>query len=73
MLYKMVITTVEHIRADSIWVSKLTEATQEEFEDTKNKFKQMLPNMTYLEIDDVILPGDFIRHHCYIKFVCISK
>jgi hypothetical protein len=44
------------------------EITEKEFEEMKDYIKNHLSSITYLELNNTILPGDFIRNNCVIIF-----
>jgi hypothetical protein len=60
---------IQHVQSGKTWLNPPTEMTAKELEEAKEAIKQAIGELTYIEVDDDILPGDFIRQQCTLRFI----
>lgn len=65
MKVKMVIM---HVQSGKCWVGEQSEVSEKDLEEVKTSIKENLSSLTYIDVDGDIIPGEFIRQHCVIKF-----
>ncbi len=63
---------VEYVQTKHRWCGEVMEVTEAEFEEAKDAIKQNIKNLTYVELGDAIIPADFIRNQCVIRFVVLN-
>lgn len=54
---------------NKVWLNPPTEMTQAEVDEATEAIKEAIGELTYIEVDGDILPGDFIRQHCVLRFI----
>lgn len=65
-MYKMVVINV---MTNQQWSSESQIVSDNELDEMKTIIKDNMKNLNYLEIGNIILPGDFVRNNCIISFV----
>ena len=60
---------VTHVQSGIKWVGEESELTQEELDEAIDICKSNLKAVTSMQLGNAILPGDFIRNHCVIRFL----
>jgi len=60
---------LRHIQTGHTWLGENVESTQEEFDELDAAIKTSISALTYLELNGDIIPGDFIRQHCSLRFI----
>lgn len=60
---------VMHVESGKQWSTGYTEVTTDKLGELKEFIKSNLSSLGYLEIDGDILPGDFVRNHCILRFL----
>lgn len=65
MKYQIIIT---HVNYGTIAESEWREGAVGELDEVKDMIKHNLNEMEYLEIRDVIIPGELFRSSCVISF-----
>jgi hypothetical protein len=63
---------IEHVQSGRKWIGEASDFTSEELEEAKQAIKENIKHITYVELGTDILPGDFIRNYCVIRFVDIG-
>lgn len=64
---------VTHVQSGSSWVGEESELTQEELDAAMEVVKHNLKGINSMQLGNAILPGDFIRNHCVIRFLVDGK
>jgi hypothetical protein len=59
---------IRHIVTGEFWVGERVELTDLQAEEAKTAIKDNIDKLSFIELNDTILPGDFIRNHCIIRF-----
>lgn len=60
---------VVHVQTGRVWLTEAGDATQAEIDEMSAAIKETIAQLTFIEIDGDILPGDFIRQQCVIRFI----
>ena len=59
---------IMHVQTGQKWEGEYVEVTEAELEEAKDAIKQNIGNITYIELENDIIPADFIRNHCVVQF-----
>jgi len=60
---------IQHVQTGKTWVNPPTEMTQEEVDLAAIGMKESLADLTYIEVEGDVLPGDFVRQQCVLRFI----
>lgn len=60
---------IMHVQTGLKWNGEYVEVTESELNEAKEAIKQHIGSLTYIELENDIIPADFIRNHCVIRFI----
>jgi len=56
------------VRTNAIFSGEIVDISPDEYESTFQSIKESLTNMSYIQLKDMIIPGNFLRNECVLQF-----
>jgi hypothetical protein len=69
MKYRTVIKTISGGTIVIIAQGEPIEMTEEEFEDNLDVLKRIVNDANYMELNGVVIPGEFLKTRCFVHIV----